>query len=124
MHRGLGKTVQTVGFIEYLRKFENNGGPYLVVCPLSTLMHWEREFKGWTEMNVITYSGSGKNRAVIREYEWFLPNRSIKFDVLLTTYEMIIANDWEEIRKIPWKVIIVDEAQRMKNIKSIFRTNM
>ena len=123
-NRGLGKTVQTVSFIEYLRKFEDIGGPYIVVCPLSTLVHWEREFKGWTEMNVVTYCGSAKNRNLIREHEWYLPNKSIKFDVLLTTYEMLIANDWEEIRKINWKVIVVDEAQRMKSIKSIFRQNM
>lgn len=93
----------------------------MIVCPLSTVAHWEREVKGWTEMNVVTLSGGNKNRTVIKDYEWYYPNtKNIKFDILLTTYEMIIAVDWEDLRKINWKVIIVDEAQRMKNVKSRF----
>lgn len=41
---GLGKTVQTLGFLSYL---VNKGlkGPYLVVGPLSVLKNWENEAK-------------------------------------------------------------------------------
>ncbi|XP_068656090.1 ATP-dependent DNA helicase DDM1-like isoform X3 [Aristolochia californica] len=40
---GLGKTVQTIGFLSHLK---SNGlhGPYLVIAPLSTLSNWANEF--------------------------------------------------------------------------------
>lgn len=35
-----GKTVQTVSFIHSLVEKQRAHGPYLVIAPLSTLMHW------------------------------------------------------------------------------------
>lgn len=55
---GLGKTLQTVGFVDHLRRQEGVKGPFLVVAPLSTIEHWAREFRGWTDMNVVVYQGS------------------------------------------------------------------
>lgn len=39
---GLGKTIQTIGFLAHLK---GNGvdGPYLVIAPLSTLSNWVNE---------------------------------------------------------------------------------
>ena len=39
---GLGKTIQTIGFLSHLK---GNGldGPYLVIAPLSTLSNWMNE---------------------------------------------------------------------------------
>ena len=39
---GLGKTIQTIGFLAHLK---GNGmdGPYLVIAPLSTLANWVNE---------------------------------------------------------------------------------
>lgn len=39
---GLGKTIQTIGFLAHLK---GNGldGPYLVIAPLSTLSNWANE---------------------------------------------------------------------------------
>lgn len=39
---GLGKTVQTIGFLAHL-KGKGLDGPYLVVAPLSTLSNWVNE---------------------------------------------------------------------------------
>ena len=36
------------------------------------------------------------------------------YRVVLTTYDMVTAEDWEELRIIRWACVIVDEAQRMK----------
>ena len=46
---GLGKTVQTIGFLSHLRS-KGILGPYLVIGPLSTLSNWVSEFKRWTSM--------------------------------------------------------------------------
>ena len=40
---GLGKTVQSVSFLHYLHSTQGLWGPFLVVAPLSTLSHWQRE---------------------------------------------------------------------------------
>jgi hypothetical protein len=40
---GLGKTVQTIGFLSHLRHHKVLG-PYLVLGPLSTLTNWTSEF--------------------------------------------------------------------------------
>jgi chromodomain-helicase-DNA-binding protein 7 len=116
---GLGKTVQTITFLEHLQRVEGVRGPFLIVVPLSTLPHWQREIEGWTELNVVLYQGNKINRQAIREYEWFYPGtQTLKFHILLTTYEMLLAEDWTELAKIHWRVAVIDEAQRLKNQNS------
>ena len=39
---GLGKTIQTIGFLAHL-KGKGMDGPYLVIAPLSTLSNWVNE---------------------------------------------------------------------------------
>ncbi|KAK3033012.1 hypothetical protein RJ639_037141 [Escallonia herrerae] len=129
---GLGKTIQSIAFLASL--FEENISPHLVVAPLSTLRNWEREFATWApQMNVVMYVGSSQARAVIREYEFYFPKsytknkkkksshivgeskqERIKFDVLLTSYEMINL-DSASLKPIKWQCMIVDEGHRLKN---------
>ncbi len=40
---GLGKTLQTVSYLRQLHDNYGVSGPFLVVAPLSTLAHWQRE---------------------------------------------------------------------------------
>ncbi|KAE8654547.1 CHD3-type chromatin-remodeling factor PICKLE [Hibiscus syriacus] len=130
---GLGKTIQSIAFLASL--FEEKIAPHLVVAPLSTLRNWEREFATWApQMNVVMYVGSSQARAVIREYEFYHPKKGhkkikkkksgkivseskqdrIKFDVLLTSYEMINL-DTASLKPIKWECMIVDEGHRLKN---------
>ncbi|OIV96461.1 hypothetical protein TanjilG_07853 [Lupinus angustifolius] len=128
---GLGKTIQSIAFLAALS--EEGISPHLVVAPLSTLRNWEREFATWApQMNVIMYVGSAQARAVIREHEFYFPKKQnikrkkssqffseskqdrIKFDVLLTSYEMINL-DTTSLKPINWDCMIVDEGHRLKN---------
>ncbi|KAK6237044.1 hypothetical protein QUC31_020837 [Theobroma cacao] len=129
---GLGKTIQSIAILASL--FEENHTPHLVVAPLSTLRNWEREFATWApKLNVVMYVGSAQARAIIREYEFYLPKSHkkikkkksgqivseskqdrIKFDVLLTSYEMINL-DTASLKPIKWECMIVDEGHRLKN---------
>ncbi|KAF2287266.1 hypothetical protein GH714_039485 [Hevea brasiliensis] len=129
---GLGKTIQSIAFLASL--FEESISPHLVVAPLSTLRNWEREFATWApQMNVVMYVGSAHARAIIREYEFYYPKNHkkikkkksgqvvgdkkqdrIKFDVLLTSYEMINL-DTASLKPIKWESMIVDEGHRLKN---------
>lgn len=126
---GLGKTVQVVSFIEHLRTEESIRGPYLIVVPLSTIQHWRREIESWTDLNVCVYHDVGDRttnftakdmRGVIRDQEWYYPgmaNTVFKFNILLTTFETLLA-DFEELEQIHWRLIAVDEAHRLKSAGS------
>lgn len=66
---GLGKTVQTIGFLSHLR---DNGinGPFLIVVPLSTLSNWNAEVSRWCpSMDAIIYHGD-KNERLDMERKW------------------------------------------------------
>lgn len=69
---GLGKTAQSITFLHQLasRPECRVRGPFLVVAPLSTLPHWQREVDTWTGMNAITYHGSAAARRNIRQREF------------------------------------------------------
>lgn len=44
---GLGKTVQTISLIAYLREYKNINGPFMIIAPKSTLGNWFKEFNKW-----------------------------------------------------------------------------
>jgi hypothetical protein len=115
---GLGKTVQSISFLYYLYMEEKIRGPFLIVVPLSTIQHWKREIQQWTEMNVILYyepTDGKRNRSIIREHEFYYPGTSkVKFNILLTTYETLIA-DVEDVLHIGFEYVVVDEGHRLKN---------
>ncbi|KAJ7124849.1 hypothetical protein O6H91_Y561900 [Diphasiastrum complanatum] len=140
---GLGKTIQSIAFLASLKE-EGVSFPHLVVAPLSTLRNWEREFATWApHMNIVMYFGSAQARSIIRQYEFFLPKKTkkkdkgkkkhgnaektskwdrIKFDVLLTSYEMINF-DTAVLKCVKWECLIVDEGHRLKNKDSkLFQT--
>ncbi len=132
---GLGKTVQSSTFLYSLFKENHTKGPFLVAAPLSTIVNWEREFEFWApDMYVVTYLGPKESRAVIREHEFSYDDNAIrsgpkaskmrqghkcKFNVLLTSYEMICL-DSATLGSIDWHCLVIDEAHRLKSNQSKF----
>jgi chromodomain-helicase-DNA-binding protein 7 len=58
---------------------------------------------------------------MLQEYEFHYKDNKgnqikdmYKFNVLITTFEMIIS-DCMELREIPWRLCVIDEAHRLKN---------
>ena len=80
-------------------------GQHLVIVPKSTLDNWKREYAKWTpEVNVLVLQGAKDERhALINE-------RLIdeKFDVCVTSYEMIL-REKSHLKKFAWEYIIIDE---------------
>ncbi|KAI5171981.1 hypothetical protein NEFER03_1246 [Nematocida sp. LUAm3] len=114
---GLGKTVQSVSFIDTVVTRCGQRRPALVVAPLSTIPHWEREFQAWTDLRVLVYHGSHAAREIMADFEFRRPNGALLFDVILTTYEMVIAG-LEHLSSVTFGVSVLDEAHRLKNSKS------
>ena len=108
---GLGKTLQTISFLGYLRYVKGINGPHIVIVPKSTLDNWCREFNKWTpEVDVFVLQGVKETRTKTINDRLF----SFNFDVCITSYEMVI-REKAQLRKIAWQYIIVDEAHRIKN---------
>jgi len=115
---GLGKTVQSVTFVDTVISRAGQKRPALVVAPLTTIAQWEREFAAWTDLRVLIYHGTQAAREIMSDFEFRKPNGALLFDVVLTTYEMVIAGV-EHLSVVPFGVSVLDEAHRLKNSKSM-----
>ena len=125
---GLGKTIQAMAFINHLVFVEKLSGPFMIIAPLSTLQHWKRVFLEWSYLNTILYyDNNGKNgRSFCRDNEWYRYDVTqkgnftkhyniIKFQVLITSFEVFIQDFDIVFKDIPFQKIIIDEAHRLKN---------
>ncbi|XP_074636907.1 chromodomain-helicase-DNA-binding protein 1-like [Acropora palmata] len=124
---GLGKTIQTVALLTNLHGAENCPGPFLIVCPLSVLQNWKSEFLRFSKhLIVIAFIGDKEERDKIKESLRNLntsqnrgdKNNTHSFNVLLTTFEMCL-RETNFLSKFSWKALVVDEAHRLKNSKSM-----
>ena len=128
---GLGKTAQSISVLAYQRQFGGEHGPFLVIAPLTTLGHWQREIETWTDMDCVVYAGSAADRAACQKYDLFVPGSSgggrggrgrlIKPNVVLSSYETVL-RDASLFASIYWTTVIIDEAHRMKTVGSSTRT--
>jgi SNF2 family DNA or RNA helicase len=100
---GLGKTIQAVAFMDHLRKKETAMNPFIVIAPLSTIVHWQRELAAWTDLTVIKYMGDSESREFARKHDWILKETKqgtkYKWDVLITTYETL-RTDYSDLTKV------------------------
>lgn len=117
---GLGKTIQSLTFVNSVWEYGIRG-PFLIIAPLSTIPNWQREFEAWTDMNVVVYHGSQQSKSMIQEYEFYFKNEEgepikeiTKFNVLITTFEIIVT-DFQELKSFNWRICVIDEAHRLKN---------
>jgi len=111
---GLGKTLQSISILGYLQHYQKISGPHLVIVPKSTLQNWANEFARWCpSLRVEMLNGTKEERAnfikdIVNRGEW---------DVLLTTYEQVIAEK-TPLKKIYFRYLVIDEAHRIKNDQS------
>ena len=102
---GLGKTVQVLSWIA-LEKERGESGPSLVVAPTSLLFNWRDEAARFTpDIRVLTYAGLDRSIHI---------DSIEKHDLILTTYGLL-RRDVAILRKVPWRWLILDESQAIKN---------
>ncbi|KAG1680184.1 hypothetical protein FOA52_000297 [Chlamydomonas sp. UWO 241] len=127
---GLGKTAQSIACLEVMRRIDGVRGPFLLVAPLTTLGHWQREIQTWTDINCVLYTGTAEDREVIQDTElffgegrprgkMFLPG-DVQVEALLVSYEMLL-KDIGFFRKFVFAAGVFDEAHKLKGINSSTR---
>lgn len=112
---GLGKTIQLLSLLLKIKSEGRHGRkPSLLIAPASLLSNWKKESERFTptlnlhvlhpsERDAYSMNALAKQESEILE----------KFDLILTTYSMAVRLQW--LRKIDWNLLILDEAQAIKN---------
>ena len=106
---GLGKTVQTLALILYDREKPEDRAPVLLVCPTSVIGNWQREAARFTpDLAVMVHHGGARGRGKA------LRKTAFKHDVVITSYALL-QRDVTALDAVPWKGVVLDEAQNIKN---------
>jgi SNF2-related domain/Helicase conserved C-terminal domain len=106
---GLGKTIQTLAHLA-AECVKNPGKPSLVIAPTSVVPNWASEAEKFTpHLRVVTLQG--KDRAAS-----FMEIAAA--DIVLTSYPLL-TRDSAIFREQDWHVLVLDEAQYIKNPKAI-----
>ena len=106
---GLGKTLMSLIYI--FNRLENNKNlKFLVIAPASVVYNWESEIKKFIN-HIPHLIFTGKNKDL-----YFLNTDAV--NILISSYNSI-ASSLNEINRISFDTIFCDEAQRLKNYRSI-----
>lgn len=102
---GLGKTLQ---IITLLLKLKEEGvlkkHKAMVVVPTTLLTNWQKEIQKFApELAVMIYHGANRELATLQNV-----------DVLISTYG-VVRSDTAILTKRKWAVVVIDEAQNIKN---------
>ncbi|WP_425447036.1 SNF2-related protein [Dethiothermospora halolimnae] len=110
---GLGKTLQAITYIYNLK----GEFPSLVIAPSSLIYNWQDEIEKFApDINSIVISGSKDSR---RE----LISTISSYDLVITSYPLI-RRDIEFYNEYRFACCILDEAQHIKNPKSVNATSV
>lgn len=104
---GLGKTLQTLVWLAWLKSNAAVNRPALVICPASVVHNWRREANRFTPSLSVLILESGAARHNLRKH---IPQH----DLIVTNYALL-RRDLEALQKFSFNVVILDEAQFIKN---------
>ncbi|HVR21474.1 MAG TPA: SNF2-related protein, partial [Polyangiaceae bacterium] len=107
---GLGKTLQTIAHVVMEKEAGRLTNPALVVTPKSLIGNWQRELERFAPgLRVVVLRGPS------RHSRWAeAPNA----DVVLTSYP-VLSRDLETAKSHEFHLLILDEAQTIKNSRSL-----
>jgi SNF2 family DNA or RNA helicase len=107
---GLGKTIQAIAALRLL-VLQGQASSALLIVPAGLITQWRREIHRWApELRVSTIRGGAADRA----WQW-----AARANVYLVSYETFrgdfTENPLSPPRRRTWDVVILDEAQKIKN---------
>ncbi|TQE99199.1 MAG: DEAD/DEAH box helicase [Spiribacter salinus] len=104
---GLGKTVQVLAHILVEKEAGRLDRPCLVVVPTSLLVTWEREVRRFApDLRIVRLHGARRNLGAVPDA-----------DLVVTSYG-VLRSDVEGLAELSWHLVILDEAQHIKNPRS------
>lgn len=98
---GLGKTIQVLSLLLAIKELGATNKPHLLVVPASLLGNWQAEASRFAPTLKISIVHSSARLA------------EETTDLVLTTYGFLTRT--ESLRKTEWNLVILDEAQSIKN---------
>jgi superfamily II DNA or RNA helicase len=101
---GLGKTIQGIGTAELFAR-EVGIRKVLIVCPASLKSQWLIEIRRFSDRTCQLIMGSARDRHAQYACDSFF---------IVCNYEQVL-RDINAIENVSWDLIILDEAQRIKN---------
>lgn len=139
---GLGKTIQIISYFALMVQ-DHKCWPFLVVVPNSTCPNWRREIKKWApSLRAVTYYGSTVARKLVQDYELFPKDdeekernkgssrdknqpKDLRAHVVIASYESVVEEKTRQnLQKVAWAGLVVDEGQRLKNEKNLLYDNL
>ena len=103
---GLGKSLQTIIFIKRVLE-EDKNAKILIVCPTALVYNWDNEFYKFSDdIKRSIFVGLKKERH--KKLGWYEGN------VYITSYGLL-REDLDIYKEMNFKVMIIDEAQNIKN---------
>lgn len=105
---GLGKTLQTITFLAHQYELQPNA-KHIIVCPASLIYNWSNELEKFAP-HLKTHIFNGTQRSI----EHFCEVKE-DYQIMITSYGTL-RSDIEQLKVIPWRTLIADESQHMKNL--------
>lgn len=136
---GLGKTLQVLCFLEWYYEKHDLQQPSLIIAPIALLENWQAEYPKFFDRGVLDFvtlygeelqkfkreavglgdhdipviEGADRFHEVRRRRGALDIQRLQSTNLVLTTYETV--RDFQlDLGLIPWAVVVIDEAQRIK----------
>ncbi len=106
---GLGKTIQALAHLLIEQQAGRTEHPSLVIAPTSLMVNWAREAARFApNLRIVTLQGADRQQHFTHITE---------YDLVLSTYPLL-PRDSEVLLKQHWHLLILDEAQNIKNPRS------
>jgi len=104
---GLGKTLQAISALTDLSPDSKS----LIICPKTLLFNWGAELDKFNpNLKYMIYEGTKDFRTNLL--------KTVPVQIILCSYSLI-QNDLEEFSQINWDYVILDEAQHIKNHRTL-----
>ena len=111
---GLGKTIQVISLLLAQKGRAGKKVPSLLVLPASLLSNWKSELARFAPLLSVVCLHQSEMQRMELERIAADPEQSLSStDAVLTTYGMLQRQEW--LRKQEWNLIVLDEAQAIKN---------
>ena len=112
---GLGKTLQTIAFLTYLKETLGEGGPSLIICPLSVIQSWINEFGKWAPALKVLRLHASSPEERERQIDK-MKNEWSTYDCVVTTYDMVKTSSMMNFcPRYYFRYVVLDEGHVIKN---------